>query len=525
MLIRHRLLHLFIALLTLSQTLSGKPTEVAIVDDRFVVNDRLEDLYGIRVASASQSDENTEALISSLDEYKAHGVNAVTFFLQGSSGGFSDPFNEDGTRIAPEHLRRIHQIIEACDVRGMVAIVGIFYQRVIKNLENTRHLNSTEAIIEAVRTTTNALRDHHNVIVNIANEQNSGYYRDVEMFNFNDPEQIIRLCQIVKETDPKRLVGGGGYHDESNVIIGRSPSVDVLLFDTFPGDVEAEQDSGWHYEYFRENGVTGKPIVNVEIFGGWTKVCVSESGQAGVYSPEQRRIHLEEIDAAFLHPGLSVFFHSNPWCQGPSMGLPTHFDLAGQGTSEDPGIRWWFEYVRQKRDSVAIGQNGVILIEAASCAFQGWEQVDDDSESALIDRSERGEGWISTQIDFKEIGDYYLYLMCKYTGDSLSERNDCFVTLDDQRLFGSDGTSRPDGIRTHSSKLAWSYLPKGPGAHTPTAIRDDPVYFTVAHSGIYTLRITSRSEGFTVRKMLLVHRDRIQNPKEIHSLIPSLKGL
>lgn len=323
-------------------------TRLSVDGDRFRLNGELVDLFGIRVASATQNDSYTAKLISHLDEYKAHGVNAVTFFLQGSSGGFSDPFNEDGTAIDPDHLARAKHIIEACDERGLVAIVGIFYQRTMANMDDTRRLGDAAAIEEATRTAAKAFRGYENIIINIANEQNSGFYRRLDFYDFNDPQNMIDLCAEVKRVDPLRLVGAGGYHDESNVIIGKSPAVDVLLFDTFSKDIEDNHDSGWHYDYFVENGVTGKPIVNVELYGGWTQVCVSEDGRAGYYSPEHKALHFQDIDAALERPGLSVFFHSNPWCQGPSMGFPTRYDLGGDGTSDDPGIRWYFEYVRDQ---------------------------------------------------------------------------------------------------------------------------------------------------------------------------------
>jgi hypothetical protein len=339
-----------LSLATTAMTADFAPqTRLTLRGDRFVINGSAVDLYGIRVASASQSDEYTKALIESLDDYKAHGVNGITVFLQGSSGGFSDPFSPDGTMIDSNHARRVKQIVEACDRRGMIAIVGIFYQRTMRNMDDTRRLRDTAAVRQAVRTTTTLLRDYANVIINIANEQNSGLYRGVNFFDFNDPERIIELCELVHEIHPGRLVGGGGYHDALNVTIGRSAAVDVLLFDTFSKDIEANQDSGWHYDHFVERGVVGKPIVNVELFGGWTKQCVSGAGEPGSFRSEHKQLYFREVDAAARRPGLSVFFHANPWCQGPSMDKPVRYDLAGQGTPDDPGIRWWFEYVRTKR--------------------------------------------------------------------------------------------------------------------------------------------------------------------------------
>ena len=48
----------------------------------------------------------------------------------------------------------------------------------------------------------------------------------------------ISLCEEIKKVDSTRIVGGGGYNDVWNVVIGKSEFVDVLLFDTFSKDVE-----------------------------------------------------------------------------------------------------------------------------------------------------------------------------------------------------------------------------------------------------------------------------------------------
>ena len=323
-------------------------TRLTVQGNRFRINGRNVDLYGIRVASASQSDAFTQALIENLDDYKAHGVNAITVFLQGSSGGFADPFSADGTTLAPDHRTRIKEIIEACDRRGMVVIVGIFYQRVMADVNASRRIQDAEAVRQAVETTTARLQGYENVILNIANEQNSAYYRDVAFFDFNDPERMIELCERVHAVDPTRLVGAGGYDDELNVAIGRSSAVDVLLFDTSGQDIAQGHGSGWHHDFFVSSGVVDKPIVNVELFGGWTQRCVTESGAGGYFLPEHKQLYRREVDAAAERPGLSVFFHANPWFQGPSLGLPIHFDPSGYGETADPGIRWWLDYVRAK---------------------------------------------------------------------------------------------------------------------------------------------------------------------------------
>lgn len=55
----------------------------------------------------------------------------------------------------------------------------------------------------------------------------------------------------------------------------------------------------------------------------------------------------------------------------------------------------------------------------------------------------------------------------------------------------------------------WTHLPKGPGNHTPDAIRDGPVYFQVPAPGRYTFEFAHRSANFAVDKVLLKRDDPI----------------
>ncbi len=321
-------------------------TTLKIKGNRFYLNNRPMEMLGLRVASASQNDTLTASLLQQLNDYQSVGLNTISVFIQGSSGGYSDPFSADGKQLDPEHFKRLSRIIEACQQREMVVIVGIFYQRVFyPNFSHSRNINDSLAVCRAVETVAGLLKPYRNVIINIANEQNSSGYKDFEAFNFRNPENIISLCRLVKQVDPKRIVGGGGYQDDSNIVIGKSPVTDVLLFDTWNDDVRNNHTSGWHYDYFRQMGVPDKPMVNVEIFGAWTKIA----SPPGVYSDSVKQIHLAEIDAAKARPGLSVHLHANLWCQGAADGYPVRFDLGGQGTPNDPGIRWWFEYAAESK--------------------------------------------------------------------------------------------------------------------------------------------------------------------------------
>ena len=64
---------------------------------------------------------------------------------------------------------------------------------------------------------------------------------------------------------------------------------------------------------------------------------------------------LAEIDFAAQTPGFSLFGHFPGWYQGPSRdpSFDNRFDLGGQGTLDDPGIRWYFEAVGRTRGLTA----------------------------------------------------------------------------------------------------------------------------------------------------------------------------
>ena len=75
------------------------------------------------------------------------------------------------------------------------------------------------------------------------------------------------------------------------------------------------------------------------------------------------------------------------------------------------------------------------------------------------------------------------------------KENDVLLTLDGEKLYGSNGVTRPDGMRSYGD-WKWTKLPKGPGPPTPNAIRRDPVYFKINRPGTYVLELAHRSANF-----------------------------
>eukprot|EP00470_Lotharella_oceanica_P002087 CAMPEP_0170169026 /NCGR_PEP_ID=MMETSP0040_2-20121228/1957_1 /TAXON_ID=641309 /ORGANISM="Lotharella oceanica, Strain CCMP622" /LENGTH=314 /DNA_ID=CAMNT_0010407523 /DNA_START=57 /DNA_END=1001 /DNA_ORIENTATION=- len=305
------------------------------------------DMWGVRVASAAVKSAYKDQLIQYLDEYYMYGINALTVFYLGSSGGIVDPFLPNGTGFADAGVRdNMREIISACDSRGMAVIVGIFYQHQAPGAG----LENWNASVEAVKTVARELRDfgHQNVIVNIANEQNSDYYETLPWGHVRDPNVIIELCNVFKNESGGLLCGGGGYHDDNNMVIGQSDSIDALLFDT-----QGREDE-WHtmhfYALYRHYGIN-KPMVNVEVFAGWTERFTPPGGNFDAASGRWR--YLTEAESVANVTGMCLFFHANPWFQGVHKGLktdqPTRFDIGGAGTAQDPGWLWYLQNLTEIR--------------------------------------------------------------------------------------------------------------------------------------------------------------------------------
>lgn len=316
---------------------AASKNEIKVNGKFFTLNGTPFKMWGVRLASASITESAANELIANLDEYKSYGINAFSVFLQGSSGITFDPFNETGTTIDKGIVERTIRIIEECDKRDMVVILGIFYQSV-----KEPKLKDWLSCQRAVKLVAETFKPYRNVIINIANEQNSEEHLDKGWANVTRVEGIIELANIVRKSDPYRIVGGGGFSFVNNLLLARSKDIDVLLFDTF----FATDNSEHWYDYICR-GQINKPIVNVECLGYSTKF----SEPQGVFGPNKyfadgKKEYTDEIDRAIRTPGLYVFFHSTLWYQGLSKGFPQHYDIGGMGTKDDPGVRWYFEYLK-----------------------------------------------------------------------------------------------------------------------------------------------------------------------------------
>jgi hypothetical protein len=329
-----------------------KTNKLSIQGSLIYMNGQPFDMWGIRVASATEDEYAMNHLIAQLDDYKRHGVNSLAVFFMGSLGGAYDPFTSNGKRIDRQHRRRMETIIKEADRRGMVVVVGIFYQRVPQERINLKDWAAAENAVRTVARWTKKL-PNKNIILNIANEQNSNYYEKMPWRKIRESESVIDLCRIAKQTNPSLIVGAGGYDIEKNKAIGMSEWLDILLFDT----IIPEENSEFHYHQYKSAGIN-LPMVNVEMFGGWTGRFVD-----GVFltNPDIRH-YLKEVDGAARINGLYTFFFAADWSQSRAAGKANRYDLAGMGTPEDPGIRWFFEHLDSVRVKKEPEKPGLLVL-------------------------------------------------------------------------------------------------------------------------------------------------------------------
>src|SRR5262249_27388676 len=141
---------------------------------------------------------STNRFLSHLSDYAGHGVGGFAICLQGGMPGYegagNSAFAADGSFIMP-YLTRVWPVDEACDRRGLVVILGCFYQR------QDQTLASEDSVRRAVSNVAAWIqrRGFRNVVLEIANEFDHGGF-DHRLLRTEEGE--IELIRLAKEVAP-----------------------------------------------------------------------------------------------------------------------------------------------------------------------------------------------------------------------------------------------------------------------------------------------------------------------------------
>jgi len=217
---------LAVALWALPAFAAQAQTEVTLAGTRWLINGQPTHpgtaaeglLMNVRMVNATFEDRqrphfdpegNTDEFIAHLPDYAAQGVNAFTLNLQGGMPGYegavNSAFEPDGS-LRPAYLQRVERVIRGCDRHGLVAILGLYYQR------QSRILRDEAAVRAGIEHAARWIRDRgfRNVAVEIANEYpHGGFAHEV----IRSPKGQASLLRLLKDRAPDLLVTASGYGD------------------------------------------------------------------------------------------------------------------------------------------------------------------------------------------------------------------------------------------------------------------------------------------------------------------------
>lgn len=164
-------------------------------------------------------EKNTDEMIASLPGWYDAGLRGFTVGVQGGGPCFSlplesidnNPYGIDGKEIDAKYLQRLKKVIDAADDLGMVVIVSLFYG------VQSRYLKDDDAVESATHEICRWLaeQEYQNVIIEIANEHNTGAYECHKVLH--QENGILRLMEIAKKESggmPVGCSGTGGYFSE-----------------------------------------------------------------------------------------------------------------------------------------------------------------------------------------------------------------------------------------------------------------------------------------------------------------------
>jgi len=279
----------------------------SVKGEKTYLNDQEILVVGLRCSNSIINDEATDGLINHLDLYKSYGVNTISVFFMGSRFGDVKGYNKDAS-LNPVYQKRMAKIIQACDQRNMIVLVGCLYWGGSKGKwESWGQKEAENAISNTVKWLSE--NNFRNVFVDPDNEgmarRNAGF-------------DLSGMIAAGKRVDPSIMIGFNAK--------GAPPlNADLALHfsDKVPGlpyiESEGTMTDYWG-EYSKEKGLY--EYINV-----------------GVYTEGKKAEQLKKTEK-LLGEGSGYIFAST-WLQN----VPPNNHLGGDGSHCNPGIKWWFDFI------------------------------------------------------------------------------------------------------------------------------------------------------------------------------------
>ncbi len=266
-------------------------------------------VIGLRCSNALISDKTTNELINRLELYQSFGINTISVFFMGSRFGDVKGYNEDGS-LNSIHAERMAKIIEACNARKIVVLVGCLYWGTSNaKWESWTQNEANQAVANTVKWLSE--NNYRNVFVDPDNEG---------MANRAKNFAIDKMIAAGKKVDPEIMIGYNNF--------GKPP---------------ANADLALHFSDKAED----KPYIQSEgtmtdYWGAYSKEKnLYNYINIGIYTEGKKKEQLQ-LTNQHLKNGMGYIFAST-WLQC----IPPKTDPGGNGSPCNPGILWWLEYIQK----------------------------------------------------------------------------------------------------------------------------------------------------------------------------------
>ena len=185
---------------------AAEPTTLGIEGPRFTLNGQPTFLLGLSYYGALGARE--EFMRRDLDDAQRYGFNWLRVWATWES--FGNDVSAVDSRGQPRRpfVDRLKWLVAECDRRGMVVDVTLARGKGTPAATSPGRLPGFESHQRAVETVVNALKQHRNWYLDLANE------RDVRDERYVPPAELKNLRDLVRQVDPSRLVTASfGGHD------------------------------------------------------------------------------------------------------------------------------------------------------------------------------------------------------------------------------------------------------------------------------------------------------------------------
>ena len=222
-------------------------------------------------------------------------------------------YNLDGT-LKKEYSNRMGRIIQACDKREMVVLVGILYWGAQMRAEENAHYKSweQEQVNLAMKNTVLWLTKNN--------------YKNV----FVDPDN---------EGMAER---GAGFNIDEMICEGNKANPEIIIAYNGKGYPPPCADLPIHFG----EKVISRPYIESEgtpnqYWGDYSKEKgLTEYINVGIYTEGKKAEQLKRTKD-LLDTGHGYLFAST-WLQN----VPPNYKIGGDGSPCNPGIKWWLEFVK-----------------------------------------------------------------------------------------------------------------------------------------------------------------------------------